>query len=66
MGRCFVMQTDDLINGTRAGQCSQLLLTMVAYCAHTFAFYHHLHQRCQCRELVRLPQGFLPLPHGRA
>ena len=39
---------------------------LVAYRAHTFAFHHHLDQRCQCRELVRLPQGFLPLPHGGA
>ena len=28
--------------------------------AYTFAFHHHLDQRCQCRELVRFPQGFLP------
>src|SRR5262249_52487106 len=36
---------------------------LVAYRAYTFAFHHHLDQRCQCRELVRLPQGFLPLLH---
>jgi hypothetical protein len=36
---------------------------LVAYRAYTFAFHHHLDQRCQCRKLARLPQGFLPLLH---
>jgi hypothetical protein len=34
-----------------------------AYRAYTFAFHHHLDQRCQCRKLARLAQGFLPLLH---
>src|SRR6266545_78448 len=39
---------------------------LVAYRTYTFAFHHHLDQRCQCHELVRLPQGFLPLLDGGA
>jgi hypothetical protein len=41
------------------------LIRLVAYGAYTFALHYDLNQRCQCRELVRLLQRFLPLLHSR-